>query len=247
MPKFNSQTLEQHQNPTGHFGFSAVKLEDLGATEYTLVTIILDESGSTSPFKDDMEKCIQAAVKACCKSPRADNLLLRLVAFGTNMREVHGFKLLEQCDPADYIGVYQCAGSTALYDSTENGIQSSLTFGEQLSRNDYTVNGIVFVLTDGDDNVSTLGCTEVKTALHRCVTTESMESLISILIGVNVKSNYIAQYLDNFHKQAGFTQYIKLEDANADTLANLADFISKSISSQSQALGTGGASQSLTF
>lgn len=245
MPKPTSHALEHHQNPTGHFGFSATRIEDLQATEYTLVTIILDESGSTSGFAAQMEKAVQAIVEACRKSPRADNLLLRLVNFGTRMREVHGFKLLEQCDPTDYAGIYQCGGSTALYDSAENGVQSSLTYAEQLAQNDFQINGIVFVLTDGDDNASSLGKNDVKAALRKCVATEAMESLISILIGVNVQSTYMAQYLDDFYQQAGFTQYIKLEDADAKILAKLADFISKSIVSQSHALGTGSASDVL--
>ena len=45
----------------------------------------------------------------------------------------------------------------------------------------------------------------------------------------------------------GFTQYVAIADANATTIAKLGDFVSRSISSQSQALGTGGPSQSLTF
>ena len=75
-----------------------------------------------------------------------------------------------------------------------------------------------------------------------------MESLISILVGLDVQSACIAQYLDEFYWQVGFTQYVKLEDADPRTLAKLADFISKSILSQSQTLGTGGTqSNHLTF
>jgi hypothetical protein len=243
MRKFNSQRLREHRNPTGRYGFSATMVEDLQATEYTLVTIVLDESGSTDSFKKQMEDCIKAIVEACRNSLRADNLLFRLVAFGTKMREVHGFKPLEQCDPGNYDGLHQSAGITALYDSTENGIRSSLTYAEQLSQNDFLTNGIVFVLTDGNDNASLLGMSDVKAALQECVTTETMESLVSILVGLNVQSACIAQYLDEFYRQAGFSQYVKLEDADPKTLAKLADFMSKSILSQSQALGTGGISQ----
>lgn len=247
MPKFNSQTLEQHQNPTGHYGFSAAKIDDLTATEYTLVTIVLDESGSTDNFKREMEKCMSAIVEACRKSPRADNLLLRAVAFGNQMREIHGFKLLEQCQPTDYDGCYQPGGSTALFDSSDNAIQSSLTYGKDLTDKDFTVNGIAFVLTDGDDNVSKFQAKDVAAAKKKCVQSEAMESFISILIGVNVQSPYIAQYLDTFKNEGGFDQNVNLEDASAKTLAKLADFISRSISSQSQALGSGGPSQSLVF
>ena len=166
MPKSNSQPLKEHKNPTGRYGFSATKIEDLQATEYTLVTLVLDESGSTDSFEKQIERCVQGIVEACRRSSQADNLLLRLVAFGTTMREVHGFKLLEQCDPSNYDNLLQPAGCTALYDSAENGIRSSLTYAEQLSRNAFLTNGIVFVLTDGDDNASLLGMSDVKAALQ---------------------------------------------------------------------------------
>ena len=67
-----------------------------------------------------MERCIQTIVEKCSKSPLANNVLFRLVAFGTELREVHGFKPFEQCDVSDYNGFYQSGGCTALYDSAEN-------------------------------------------------------------------------------------------------------------------------------
>ena len=47
MPKFND-TLELANNkiPGSNFGFSSVKLDKLGASEYTLVSIAIDISGS---------------------------------------------------------------------------------------------------------------------------------------------------------------------------------------------------------
>ena len=39
----NSSTLIQHSLTGQHYGYSAADLDDLGATEYTLVTIVVDE------------------------------------------------------------------------------------------------------------------------------------------------------------------------------------------------------------
>jgi len=74
-----------------------------------------------------------------------------------------------------------------------------------------------------------------------------MESLVSVLVGVNVQDRRIGAYLQDFKNEAGFTQYVELQNAHAKTLAKLADFVSRSIAAQSQALGTGGASQTLGF
>ena len=73
------------------------------------------------------------------------------------------------------------------------------------------------------------------------------KSLVSVLVGVNVADPRLSQYLMQLHRDAGFTQYVELDDATPDTLARLADFVSRSIAAQSQALGTGGASPGVVF
>ena len=115
MPILNDASLEQVTLPNSHYGYSATRLEELGATEYTVVTVACDVSGSTAPFICEMEAAIARIVQACKSSPRADNLLLRLVAFDDTLAELHGFKLLENCHLADYGGVLRAGGTTALY------------------------------------------------------------------------------------------------------------------------------------
>jgi uncharacterized protein YegL len=264
MPLVGDDDLENFKIPNSHYGFSAAKIGDLQATEYTLATVVFDESGSTAGFAGDMEKATQEIVKSCRHSPRADNLMLRTVVFGTNMSEFHGFKLLESCNVADYAGFYGKSGngaSTALFDSAHNAIKASNAYAKQLSQNDFLCNGIVFVITDGDDNASLLTAVNVGEALREAVQSEAMESLVAILIGVNVNTPHLHQYLTDFAKKAGFTPvkvkdasgketevpYLNLTDASEKTLAKLAKFVSQSISSQSQALGTKGPSQSLVF
>ena len=66
-------------------------------------------------------------------------------------------------------------------------------------------------------------------------------------INANVNDRKIAGCLQNFYFEGGFKQYIELDKADAATLARLADFVSRSISSQSQALGTGGVPAPITF
>src|SRR3954465_8731827 len=116
MPIINEVQLDQIALPNSHYGYSATRLEELGATEYTLTTIVADVSGSTAAFTFDMESAISRIVQACKFSPRADNLLLRLLAFDDTHNELHGFKLLENCHLSDYGGSLKSGGSTALYD-----------------------------------------------------------------------------------------------------------------------------------
>lgn len=242
MPKLKND-LEEHALPTGSFGYSAAKLEDLGATEYTLVDLVVDVSGSVASYKDDLEKAIQQIVQACKMSPRADNLMVRLVAFSDSLEELHGYKLLESCNLNDYKGVLRIGGCTALYDAAENSIMAQGDYAKKLTDNDFQANGVCFILTDGMDNQSKCSEKMVGKALQNVIRSETLESLVTVLIGVGTKGDpQVSQYLDKLKNGAGLTQFVEVEKTDAKTLAKLAEFVSKSISAQSQSLGTGGPS-----
>jgi len=243
----NSNQTVSHTLKGSHYGFSAARIGGLSASEYTLVTIAADVSGSVTGFERDIESCLKAVVRACRHSPRADNLMLRTTKFHTVLEEVHGFLPLAQCHTDTYDGVLSPSGGTALYDAAINAVDSVTSYGEQLANGGFDVNGIVFVITDGADNSSRRKAPSVKNALARAVKTESLESMVSILVGVNVGNDSVSQYLSKLHKSAGFDEYIELQSADAATLAKLADFVRGSIMAQSVALGSGGISHSLVF
>jgi len=249
MPKIDTSDLEQHQLPTGSFGYSATRLDELGATEYTLVDLVVDISTSVRRFESEMENCIREVINACRLSPRADNLMLRIVLFNTSVQELHGYKLLEQCNPDDYHQCLNAGGNTALFDAAENSIAAQGDYGKQLTDADFAVNGIVIVITDGEDNSSTLPATSTKSIIDNILDTEPavLESLITILVGVgtasgDARASQLKKYLQEFKDQGGLDQFVPLEEGSSKTLAKLAAFVSKSISAQSQALGSGGPS-----
>ncbi len=242
-----SDALQQRNLPTGTYGFSATGLDSLGASEYTLVSVVVDVSPSVSPFIKELNRTVKAIIQACKYSPRADNLLVRVTKFSGRIDEVHGFKLLEFCNADDYDKCLRTGSATALYDAAENGITATGVYAGDLSKQNFGVNGIVFVLTDGEDNSSTLPMSAVKAAIATLQKDESLESLTTVLVGVNVKDPAMANYLRTFYQTVGFTQYVEIEEADAFTLARLADFVSRSIAAQSRALGMGGVVPSLSF
>lgn len=229
------------------FQFSTMPVERLGATEYTLVTLAIDMSGSVSGFESELTNSIKEVVNACKKSSRAENLLLRLVTFNNNVYEEHGFKLIKDIQDSDYNQVIQPNGLTALYDATINSVDSIKEYGKTLVEQDFDVNGITIVVTDGMDNRSQYNSSNVKDSISDISFEEVLESMVTILVGVNTKRSDVQKYLSDYSNEGGFTQYVDVEDADANNLAKLANFISKSISNQSQSLGTGGPSQPLSF
>ena len=246
MPIFDDDMTTSAIGGSG-YGFSAKRIDQLGASEYTLVGLVVDRSGSVGGFQRDMEACVKDVVKACLLSPRADNLMLRLTVFDNVVEEFHGFRPLSECDEGKYTDCVVPRGATALYDATYNAVEAVVRYGKDLVANQYSANGIVIVVTDGDDNSSKMTPTAIQDAVTKACKGESLESLVTILVGVNVTDPHMSQRLRTFHQDVGFTQYIELKDASAKTLAKLAAFISKSVSAQSQSLGSGGASRPLTF
>jgi uncharacterized protein YegL len=233
--------------PATNFTYSMTRLGDLEASEYTLVGIVSDVSGSVSGYKTDMEHALQSAIESCLKSPRADNLLIRHTMFDDKLMTNHDWKMLKYINPSDYQGSLQIGGLTALYDATDEMVKVMAHTGEQLTKGKFAANGIIFIITDGGDNASHATPTMIRTDLEKITQGEQMESVVTILIGVNASGGGgLASVLQQFQKDAGLTHYLELADASKSSLAKLAAFVSKSISSQSQALGSGGASKQLT-
>lgn len=247
MPKLNQQTSLAVQKIGGsNFTFSGARIDELGATEYTLVTIAVDETGSVAGFDKELRDMLVLAVESCKKSPRSDNLLVRAITFGSQYKngvnEIHGFKPLADIDPAAYPAI-RPGGWTPLNDAVYSSLGATNTYAKDLADNDFGVNAIVFVVTDGGENASVASMKMVKDEAAQAVRSESLESLVSILIGVNA-SSYSTE-LARFQKEAGLSSYIDAGDATKGKLAKLANFVSQSVSSQSQALGTGGPSQQI--
>jgi hypothetical protein len=235
----------------GNFQFSGQRIETLGASEYTLASVVCDVSGSVDPFRDHLLNAIKMVVGACRKSPRADNLLLRFLIFNEQLVEVHGFKELNLIDENSYKDL-KPSGMTALYDATFNAIGASLEMSKQLIAQDFfNVNACVYIITDGLDNRSKVGPSDIFKKVESSKSTEDIESLISVLVSLKDPSlrwnNEIIAALDKFKTQAGIDQFVDIGDATPQRLAKLANFVSQSISSQSQALGSGAPSQQLQF
>ena len=243
MSLINTSDLETINAGSG-YKFSATKINKLGAAEYTLATIVQDSSGSVAGFAAALETGVKTVFKAMSKSPRKDNLMLRLTQFNDNLNEIHGFKLLGSIQESDYDNCLNIGGMTALFDSVDEAIQTTSAYGKQLTDQNFLVNAIVVVVTDGQNNAGNIyDASVIKTALENARKSENLESITLILVGVTNDDNNLDTYLQKFVNDAGITQYVSIGKATPGKLAKLAAFVSQSISSTSAALGSGAPSQ----
>jgi hypothetical protein len=257
MPRLMNTDADQAHKTLSAFQFSGVEVDKLEGSEYTIVEMLVDESGSVSGFVSELTNSIKTVVDACKKSPRSENLLFRAATFNSGYKqdtvnEIHGFCTLSSINTDDYDGKIQPGGGTPLYDATLNAVEALQSYGATLHAQDYFCNGIFFVITDGEENDSKIargdtGLEKIKNALQKLKVSETLDSVKAILIGVNDQDANMQRYLKEFKDKAGFDEYISVGDATAGKLAKLAQFVSRSISSTSQALGSNGPSKPVDF
>lgn len=232
MPRLDLMT----QGAIQGFAFSGARPERLGASEYTLATIVVDVTGSVRGFERELRECALAAIEACKRSPRSENMLVRLVSFNETPREIFGFTPLADIDTAQ-IQLPSPSGGTALIDAIFAAAGASNVYGKQLSDADYLVNSVAFVITDGDDTSSRVSVAMAKAEVEAGARAEYLEGSQIALIGVN--ASQFAPKLNALASDLGLTGFIDAGSADASSLAKVARFISKSISSASQSLGQG--------
>jgi hypothetical protein len=237
----------QYRTIGSGFQFSSISADAMGASEYTLVAIAADKSSSVSGFAGEIEGCLVTSLQGCMDSPRVDNLLVRLLTFNNQLDEVHGYKHLADCPISNYKGIIKPGGCTSLFDACISTIDSLATLGKQMIADKYTANGLSVIITDGCDVGSTQTINAVAEAIARSRRSECLESILNILIGINVQDREVSDALNNLKTVGNFDQYIEAKDASPKTFARIAGFISKSISSQSQAIQTGQASTLINF
>jgi len=256
MPDITDTVDMKNLMTASRYGFSAVGLDALGASEYTLATVVVDISGSVTGWSKQLEDCLKAILESCKSSPRSDNLLLRLVSFNHNVVELHGFRLLNDISADEYDGILRPSGTTALFDATHTSIEATSDYGKLLvDQGDMSANAVVYVLTDGADNESKQTPKAIKKLIENVVKEEKLESMAVVLIGVGYSDAGMASYLDTFKNDAGITQFVDMTElfsksSPAKALAKLAGYVSKSISSTSHALASGSSTASsslLTF
>jgi uncharacterized protein YegL len=254
MPKLMQNENSLSQTTTSGFSFTGTPIDKLGASEYTIVTILLDLSGSVGGWERKLEECVKTIVGACRKSPRAENLVIRLVAFNTTTWEIHGFVELRNINLNDYDNKFSADGGTALLDAFLNGIESTGDYAQELAAKRMICNAILFAITDGDENsstIATINCRnasdaqkKIAKAIAKIRGQEVLESIKTILIGVADPSDtHLSSLLSEIKTNGNIDEFVMIGNMSKGTLAKLAGFVSKSVSSSSQALNTGGPSQ----
>lgn len=253
MPRLDAAALDSSDSMDtmgfGAFQFSGAKLERLEelSAEYVIATIVLDVSGSVSPYIDEIQDMARAVVATAKKDPNRSKILLRVLTFGTHVEEIIGFKPVLDVDEDSEINL-SINGMTALYDGAQDALQATESYTKHLYNADFIINGLVIIITDGAENASRHA---TNSSLHAVATRlknpgfEELESMAIIAVGVG--SSMSGTSLATFGKQLLADEAIDAKDFSEETIKRIGNFISESISSASQAVGSGGPSKIASF
>jgi len=239
----------------GGFEYTNTAIDKLDSTTYTLGTLVIDVTGSLCGWEDELKMIATRIVEKLKGEDTAKNILWRVIIFSSSIgvRELHGFRLLQDIDPVRDYPELICGGMTNLFDATGSAIEATLVEGRRLYDEELDVNAITVLLTDGDENDSRKIKTaaEIKEKTDAAIRGEQVESYRTILVGVNTGdktswATHVTKKLNDFKDEAGLTEYIDMKDFDEKAIKKIILQVSSITSDTSKQLGSGGPSQ-MTF
>lgn len=221
------------------YQFSGASLDDIKTDSLCLAVIAVDTSTSMVGEEKNLSDCFNTAISACHKAPNREGILFRVTEFNSTVREIRPF-IPPSAAPSL---VFKTHGMTALGKATIDALRSMVEYAKHLAQGDYRANGILILLTDGEETMETetVAILNIQNELAAIKTAEVLDSILIIMVGFRPEP-HIEAVQKNFASQCGM-KYVKLTEATPQRLAKLAQFVSHSVSSQSSQIGTGQAAQ----
>jgi len=147
--------LSGHLGPIVVAGAAGMALDDIVATDLTLVTLLIDASSSIAAT--GLEQAVRdgqnALLDAFAASREADSILVALWTFDGAHRVVHSYVPVSDATRLDASN-YRGSGSTVLYDAWRDGLAANVAYAQQLRDSGTPVRSVVVVITDGEDTGS---------------------------------------------------------------------------------------------
>jgi len=229
------------------FALSPVGVEKLHSSTYTLVTICVDVSGSMQGQERNVEKFL-TLMSETCKSVQ-DNVLIEVLAFNTATDHVVQWnplsKILEA--PTLFDNTLTANGYTDIYRCLETAFTSIMRKGKELKENEYSVNSLLVLVTDGGQTQGPGFCTHQQAEMLAAEISQVESAYGESYRGILIEVGSEMKELDKIANGCRFDQREQLANADVTSMRKLANFVSQSIRAQSAAVGTGGPSQAIDF
>lgn len=133
-------------------GAAGKDLEDLAASDVTLVTVLIDASSSiaSSHLEQAVRDGQNALIDAFSGSKERDSILLACWTFSGTMDVLHSYVPTDEATRLDARN-YRASGSTRLYDTWCDALTANVAYAQRLRDGGTPARSVVVVLTDGED------------------------------------------------------------------------------------------------
>ncbi len=130
-------------------GCDGMDLDEIEATEVTLVSLLIDDSGSMCDVVDAVIDGQNSMLKALIDSKQKDSFLLGMWALN-RIGPYHSYLKIENVEKLDHVNYYP-GGHTPLFDKWIETLSANVAYAQQLRDSGTSVRSIAVVITDGQD------------------------------------------------------------------------------------------------
>ena len=174
-------------------GAAGRALEDITATDVTLVTVLIDASSSIKVR--GLEQAIRdgqnSLVDAFSGAKEKDSVLLACWTFASDMDVVHSYVPVEDAVRLTARN-YRGAGATKLYDTWCDALVANVAYAQRLRDGGTPARSVVVVITDGED-VGSQRSTSDCAKLSRELLASELFTLAFVGVGKDVNFDQVAR------------------------------------------------------
>ncbi len=158
-----ADVLVQNLDETALLGCVGLDADALGTADATLVSIVLDMSGSMSGHRTAVIDAYNTMLRALSGAKAATSILVSTWAFADGPTLLSSYEAVS-AKPKLTSTVYRPGGGTALYDAVLGAMTGLVAYGQKLWDEGIPTRRVLFVLSDGEDNASRSSASAVRTA-----------------------------------------------------------------------------------
>ena len=164
-------------------------LDQLASSDVTLAMNVIDMSGSMHPYANDLMRAYNDDyLAAMSASPAADDILVSSIVFNDTVQPLHGYVPLEDATRLTKT-TYDPDYMTSLYDAVAGSMTNMVLYAQQLRQSGVSVQCIVMVYSDGEDNKSLQQAADVRRAAADLLKQE-MYTLVFVGFGLKKQMGF---------------------------------------------------------
>jgi len=231
LPQQANDLIINSLNDTSIAGCIGTLVDELETDDITIVSIILDSSGSMNQFEQIVIDSYNKFIMSLRESKQSGSILVSTRSFDSTQKILHGFKKVDEINPISGKDYSASGASTSLYDTLMDALTGAEGYALSLVQSGVRVKRIVVVFSDGDDNSSH----KVKSIDVKTVSEGLLKSEMTYLVYVGYQQNQQNQSSDlkKIAAAVGFPNVLTAK-ATESEIRRTMDLVSKSIIRKSQ-------------